>query len=146
VRSGIYPEIGGTFTVVRNAPGLFTRTVDSQTLATALHADGTLVAPDSPARKGEVISLLGTGFGPFKNPVPDGFAVPQSPAYPLADGTELFSGERKLETLWAGAAPGLTGIVVIRVKIPDDVAAGAPLDVAARVNGRDSNKVQVPVE
>jgi uncharacterized protein (TIGR03437 family) len=146
VRWGSYPEINGMFTVARNAPGLFARTVDNQTLATALHEDGTLVSPDHPARKGEVVALLGTGFGPFESRVPDGFPVPKSPSFPLADNTEVFAGDEKLETLWTGAAPGLTGIVLTRVKVPAEAPSGALLDLRARVNNRDSNTVQLPVE
>jgi uncharacterized protein (TIGR03437 family) len=146
VRSGTNPAIGGRFTAARNAPGLFSQTVDSQTFAVASHEDGSQITPGNPARKGEVISLLGTGFGPYQKRPPDGFAVPGAPPYPLADTVELWGGDQKIDTIWAGAAPGYVGITVTRFKLPVGAAPGAPLDLKVRINGRESNKVQLPVE
>jgi uncharacterized protein (TIGR03437 family) len=69
-------EISGTFTVAHNAPGLFFQTIDKVNYAMALHADGSPVTTASPAAAGETISLLGTGFGPYKGTVLDGFLPP----------------------------------------------------------------------
>ena len=73
------PEISGTLTVARNAPGLFPSVVGSTAYAMAFHADGSMVTTTSPAAAGETISFLGTGFGPYKTPVFDGF-FPKSAA------------------------------------------------------------------
>lgn len=69
-------EISGSLTVARAAPGLFFSTIGSTAYAMAFHVDGSLVSTSSPAAGGEAISLLGTGFGPYKSPVFDGFFPP----------------------------------------------------------------------
>ena len=67
------------FSVARNSPGLFGQSMNSQVYAIALHADGSLITPDSPAQGGENISLLGTGFGPYATKVIDEFFPPVPP-------------------------------------------------------------------
>ena len=65
VRTEGLPDVTSTFTVVRNAPGLFVHVVDTTSYAVALHEDGSPVTIESPAKRNELISLIGTGFGPY---------------------------------------------------------------------------------
>jgi uncharacterized protein (TIGR03437 family) len=51
VRNGAQPELAGKVTVVRNAPGLFGQHINDQFVATAQRPDGSLAAPDKPARR-----------------------------------------------------------------------------------------------
>ncbi len=141
-----HPDIEGKFTLVRNAPGLFTQTADSKTFALALHESGKLITPESPALRGETVSIFGTGFGPYERSAPDGFALPAATKLALADKLELLGGETPIETAWSGAAPGFVGMTVTRFTLPADTPAGTPLELRVRINGRESNKVQLPVE
>ena len=59
------PDAIGVFTAQRNAPGLFSQQISGRSYWVAMHADGSLVTPKSPARRGETVTALGTGFGPF---------------------------------------------------------------------------------
>ena len=77
------PEASETFTVARNAPGLFS-TGDGKA-AIATHQNGSLISAHSPARHGEVVTLYGTGLGPYHPAPADGVAVPSTTKYPLAD-------------------------------------------------------------
>ncbi len=81
--------------------------VDSKTIATAFHQDGKLISIDSPALKGETVTLFGTGFGPYERKAPDGFALPAAPLFPLLDKLEVLAGDRVLQASWSGAAAGL---------------------------------------
>jgi uncharacterized protein (TIGR03437 family) len=144
-RSG-QSEITGKFTIARNAPGLFTQNLDSKTVVMASHQDGKPVSPSRPARKGEIIGLYGTGFGPYERKAPDGFALPTAPLYPLLDRLDLLVGERVIETSWSGAAAGYIGLAVTRFKVPEDLASGVSLDIRVRINGRESNTVSLPIE
>jgi hypothetical protein len=54
-------------------------TIDAQAYAVAFHEDGSLITPSKPAKSGELISVLGTGLGPFKTNVTDGFFPPTPP-------------------------------------------------------------------
>src|SRR5262249_39205061 len=74
-------EVRAPFTVVRNAPGLFPVAADGQAMAMAMHEDGSAVTADAPAKSGELLTVYGTGFGPAERARPEGFPVPQSPAY-----------------------------------------------------------------
>jgi len=40
----------------------------------------------------------------------------------------------------------MVGTTVVQLKITDDIPSGAMLDMVVNVNGKDSNKVQLPVQ
>jgi len=146
VRTGNQPEIQGKVQIVRNAPGLFGFTLDSKFYLAATHEDGSVISPDSPARRGETITLLGTGFGPYVRPVFDGFPVPLTPANPVADPVELRVGENLLTPLSAIASPGQVGLVAVKLFIGEQVATGREVVITAVVNGRSSNTAILPIE
>jgi uncharacterized protein (TIGR03437 family) len=146
VRCAGLPEVSATFTVARNAPGLFVHLIDSLLYAAALHEDGTLILPSSPARRGELITLLGTGFGPYWGSPTYGFAIPRDALFPLLDAVELLAGDLKLTPEWAGAAPGYIGVTAIRLRISQQMELPGPLQLRARVNGRESNTILLPLE
>lgn len=142
-----HEEITARFTVTRNAPGLFTVTTGSKTVALGTHEDGKLISQELPVRKGETITLFGTGFGPYDRRPPDGFAVPRTPAYKVVDPVEVLVGDRTIEPDWAGAAAGFVGMSVVRFKLPEDLGVpGGMLEIRLRVNSRESNAVTIPVE
>jgi uncharacterized protein (TIGR03437 family) len=123
--------------VFRNAPGLFGQ---------AFHEDGTAVNADSPARRGEIVTVYGTGFGPTDRPRPEGFAVPASPVFAIADAVNVRLGDATLPAESAYAASGRVGVDVVKFRIPEDAAAGAAIPLVANVNGQDSNSVTLPVQ
>ncbi|BDC50386.1 hypothetical protein F183_A27020 [Bryobacterales bacterium F-183] len=143
VKWGSNPEVVGKFTVARNAPGLFTR--DDQPIALATHEDGSAITQQSPARRGEVVTLFGTGFGPYQSLVLDGFPHVTGGANLVVDPVDLLSGERLFVPEFTGASPSLVGITIARFRVPQDVE-GNVLPLVARVNGRLSNTVELPVE
>jgi uncharacterized protein (TIGR03437 family) len=140
------PEVTGVFTVERNAPGLFSQQIAGKPYLIALHEDGSLVTPKSPARRGELVTALGTGFGPYQVQPPDGFAVPNSSTYILADKAELVFSDKVIEPESAGAAPGRVGVTAVRFRIADPLPAASTIEIKARVNGHESNTVLFPVE
>jgi uncharacterized protein (TIGR03437 family) len=137
-------DVRTEFTVVRNAPGLFANTVDSISWAVALHEDGSPVTSTSPAKRDEIITLAGTGFGPYDRRTIDGFAVASSPAIHLTDTMEVRAGDVALRPEWCGALPGMVGVAGTRVKLVG-VTSGRQ-EVRVFVNGVESNTVVVPVE
>jgi uncharacterized protein (TIGR03437 family) len=147
-------QITGSFQVARNAPGLFTAPEElkpeglgaGQPMALGFHDDGSPVTASAPARRGRETTLYGTGFGPLRRLPPFGFATPEAIEYLLEDEVQVFAGETPLEVVWSGAAPGMVATIALRLRIPDDFAAGVTVPVTARVNGRTSNAVYLPVE
>jgi uncharacterized protein (TIGR03437 family) len=144
VHSQGQPDVSGSFSVIRNAPGLFTQTIDGQTYAMAYHADGSPVNGDSPAKAGETVSLLGTGFGPYTGFILDGF-FPPTPAPALADSLTISTADQTPATVWAGAAPGYSGVALVKFKVPDGMAGGTAVSVTVSVNGNSSNTVMLPL-
>lgn len=139
-----HPEQKTDFQVVRNAPGLFAQSAGTVRYALAVHEDGSPVSPDSPARPQEVVSLFGTGFGPYQGQVPDGFAVPDSLVLALADPVSVLIADLLLDPVFAGAAKGEVGLVAVSFRVPE--SASGPIQLRVRVNKKKSNVVVLPVE
>jgi len=101
------------------APALFVLWDTDPPRAAALHADGSLIGPDSPARPGETIMLFGTGI-----------VVPYDPtlAAPLVLPTILVGGV-PASVKWLGPAPGFPGLDQVNIEIPADAPPGATVPV-----------------
>jgi uncharacterized protein (TIGR03437 family) len=140
-----YPDVEAEFTVVRNAPGLFSNLVDTTAYAVALHENGKPVTVENPAKRGEEITLLGTGFGPFDKPPVDGFALPDRPVITLVDKAELACGDLLVSATWSGAAAGRVGTTATKVRVPAEFVSGNN-EIWVSVNGIASNTVVLPVE
>jgi len=145
VHSQGQPDVSATFSVVRDAPGLFTQTLDSQTYAMAFHADGSVVTPDNPAKAGETVSLFGTGFGPYNGVVVDGFFPPVPPPT-LMDSVSISAGDQSPTAAFVGAAPGYSGVTLMKFKIPDGMPGETTVPVSVTVNGASSNTVMLPLQ
>ncbi len=146
VKNEGFPDVTAPFTVVRNAPGLFANAINQKQYVLALHEDGTAVTPDSPARRNELVTLLGTGFGPYTRRVPQGFAVPDTPVAPLDDTAEVVVGALRLQPAFTGAAPGFVGVASSKIRIIADLPGASSLELRIVVNGQDSNTVLLPIE
>jgi len=145
VRNGSLAEIAGKVSVVRNAPGIFGQLIGERFVATALRPDGSLAAPDKAAKRGEQIVLMGTGFGAYQRGVLDGFPAGENPPNPLRTLPQILVGDVVYAPDFAGAAPGLVGVTMIRFTIPAEWNAGM-VELRARQDEVESNKVQLPVE
>jgi uncharacterized protein (TIGR03437 family) len=128
------PDVRTTFTIARNAPGLFSN---------IFHEDGSLVTADAPARTGELFTVYGTGFGPADHPRLQGFPVPQSPDYLIVDGVDAKVGDISAIVVKAFAAPGKIGIDGVQFRLGDGTTSG-PLKIT--INGVESNTVTLPVQ
>ncbi|MBZ5610614.1 MAG: hypothetical protein LAP38_20310 [Acidobacteriia bacterium] len=145
VHAGGQPDVTATFTVARNAPGIFFQTVNGQQYVIALHEDGSPVTSDNPASAGETISVLGTGFGPYAGKVIDGFFPPDPPPA-LADSLNISAADLSPVPAWTGAAPGYTGVAVTKFQVPDGMTPGSNVPLKVTVNGVDSNTVMLPLQ
>jgi uncharacterized protein (TIGR03437 family) len=145
IRSSGQPDVSAAFQVVRNAPGLFAHWVDATAYAAATHPDGSLVVPGNPARPGEEVTLVGTGFGPYLPSPLDGFAVPPAAVFPLVDPVEVLLDDVSIPPIWARAAAGLTGTTAVRFRVPAGPWPSASALLRVRVNTRESNTVSLPL-
>ncbi len=139
------PDVTGQLTVTRNAPGLFSRVVDAIPYAMAAHEDGTPVTSAAPAQHGELLTIYGTGFGPYDRKTIDGFDIPALLPPALVDSLEVLAGTLSIAPEWSGAAAGYVGMDVAKIRLPDEVPA-SNLDLRVKVNGSLSNTVLLPVQ
>lgn len=146
VRLANQQEVSSNFKVVRNAPGLFAFFVDSKGYAVAAHENGKPITPDSPAKRGETITLFGTGFAPLLRPVPEGFTVPEGIVYGVSDKAELMAGDLVVPADSSFAASGLIGTIASKYRLGSQFPAGGGIPVKVRVNDQESNTVLLPVE
>ncbi len=88
----------------------------------------TVVSPTQPAKPGEIIHLYGAGFGLVNPPVMESVPTPNSPlsrtSTPVGCNFSTAGGPPylPLDVLFAGLAPGLTGIYQIDVRLPNTLA------------------------
>jgi uncharacterized protein (TIGR03437 family) len=141
------PDVTGSLTVSRDAPGMFTQSNTlNQPLVLALHADGTLITFASPAIHGEQISIYGTGFGPYVTTIIDGFFVPATPATNVADPVILNVGAIAKTPDFAGAAPGFVGMTLVQMTITDDLPTATTVNLSVMVGAKQSTTVVLPMQ
>jgi uncharacterized protein (TIGR03437 family) len=139
------PETSAQIVVARNAPGLFATGSADQPVGSFLRANGDAVSADNPARAGEILTVLGTGLGPYTSLPPDGFLVDESAGYTLVDAVAVAAGDNSLDALYAGRSGVAVGIDVVRFRLPDTLPAANVLPVKLRINGQESNTVLLPI-
>jgi uncharacterized protein (TIGR03437 family) len=141
-----YPEVLSPLRITRNAPGLFEQRAGTGLHAVAASAEGRSITFDAPAKPGDLITLFGTGFGPYQRPAIDGFPLPDAPGFVLADPLEVLIGDTVINPEWAGGAPGQIGTAQVRFTLPADLPVSeSGVRLRVRVNGRESNPVLLPV-
>jgi uncharacterized protein (TIGR03437 family) len=139
------PAVKATFNVSRNAPGLFNQRIEDRAFVLALRENGSVSSPENPVRRGETVTLLGTGLGPYRRIPPDGFMLPETPDFQLADPVEILLGETVLQPLYSGVAKQGVGLNAVKFRISEDVSSAAH-ELKVRVNGRESNAALLPIE
>jgi uncharacterized protein (TIGR03437 family) len=127
-----------TLPVAAADPALFTHDGTGRGQSAALNQDGTVNGHTNPARPGSVVVLFGSGFGEWKQALPDGAIVGSSlptPTLPVS----VTIGGAAAKVLYAGGAPGLvSGVVQINVQIPAGTPAGNSIAVVVTVGGKSS--------
>ena len=136
-----------TLPVKPASPALFTLDGSGQGQSVALNHDGTLNTSAQPADRGAVVSLFGSGFGDWSEPVPDGTIFGSTPPA-LKSTVSVTIGGVAAKVLYTGGASGMvSGIVQIDAEIPAEVTPGDQVTVVVGVGGQSSPaKVTVSVD
>jgi len=140
------PDVQAVFTVVRDAPGLFQQTVGNQSLAVAVHADGSAVTSDSPAQQGELLTVYATGCGPANPMRPEGFPIPSDQPYLIVDPITVSIGNFVVTAQNAFAVPGQVGIDAVQFTLGAGAPTGTIANLQVTINGQGSNVVLLPVQ
>jgi uncharacterized protein (TIGR03437 family) len=137
------PDAVASFQVDSNAPGLFYTTSNGQPVGFFLHENGDPVTLDNPAVRTELLTLLGTGVGPYQQPPPDGFAMS---GVSLIDSVVMISGDTAWQAIQAGGAEGLVGVNTITFRLPATLSVTDSLvPLRIQVNDIESNTVFLPL-
>jgi uncharacterized protein (TIGR03437 family) len=133
-----------TVAVAPAAPGIFTVSAGTG-VAAATNENGTVNSPVDPAPAGSVITLYATGEGITQPASADGTpsAAPfPQPVLPVT----LTIGGTLAEILFAGEAPGFSGLLQINARVPASLAASTgSLPVTLRI-GTASSQTGVMIE
>ena len=140
------PDTNASYTLVRDAPGLFEQAANGQSFAVAMHEDGSAVTEASPAGHGELLTVYGTGFGPTKPVRPLGFAVPQTPPFVLVDAASVLVGDAVIAAENAFAEPGSVAVDAVQFRLSKDAPAATNAPLRVNINGQLSNTVLLPVQ
>ncbi len=102
-------------------------------LAVAVHASGVLISPSAPATGGEIIILFAAGLGRSNPDTTDGeIAVRATPILSLSQFHVILSGTAlpAANILYAGLAPGFSGLYQINLRLPDAVPVNPVIQLA----------------
>jgi uncharacterized protein (TIGR03437 family) len=145
----VVAEVGGQFSeglgigIAPVAPGIFTQNQAGTGPAVVFHQDGvTLVTPQNPAKRDEVVTIHATGLG-ILNPAL-GTGVPAGANLAPAQVTIAF-GSANATIEFAGAAPGLVGVNQINARIPAGAPIASDVPISLNVGGRQANSVTIAI-
>jgi len=133
-----------TLNVLPYDPGLFTFDGVPAGPAAALKADYSAVSSASPAQRGTVIMLFGTGFGPVSPSVGSGQPGNDSQNLTVQTPAVLF-GDRPGRVLHSGLAPGLVGVYQVNVEVPADAPTGDSVPIIVGIGGRGTNTARMSI-
>jgi uncharacterized protein (TIGR03437 family) len=112
-----------TLPLIDSAPEIFTAP-GSLTDAAALNQDGTINSQTNPAQPGSIVVLFATGSGVTVPPSTTGALAPPPYAPPILP-VSAEIGAQPVEILFAGAAPGLVGVLQLNARVPADLAGAS---------------------
>jgi uncharacterized protein (TIGR03437 family) len=107
------------------APGIFTYVRTAGVVdPIVIHADGSLVTPQSPAERGETLVIFATGVGDLTNAPGTNQLAPSSPLAESRVKPEVTMGGAPAEVLFTGLTPGFIGLIQINVNVPIGAPSG----------------------
>ncbi len=120
------------------SPAIFTQNGTGTGDAAATQAvSGALITPNTPARRGDVLTLYATGLGATEIRAGLAWAV-------LAPAVEI--GGVRVAPLYAGRAPGFAGLDQVNFIVPPDAPRGLAVPVRLISNGRASNETTLAID
>lgn len=139
--------VTGSVRVISAAPGLFIKDAQTPPRAAVRNQDGvTENSSSAPARRGEVISIYGTGPGAFSRTPADGAAPGASPLATTKSTPQVYIGGIEATVQFSGLNPDAPGLWQINVTVPTNSFITGRVPVRVYVDGVDSNEVAVFVQ
>jgi uncharacterized protein (TIGR03437 family) len=126
---------------------LFTLNQSGKGQVAAINQDGTINGPDSPAPRGSIVSVFGTGGGQTRPAQTNGQVVPADAPFPQLPGpVRVTVNGNEAEVTYSGAAPlAIAGLVQINFRVPSNVFPAPAIPMAAFF-GANANEVFIAVK
>ena len=135
-----------TLSVAAAQPGIFTKAQNGSGQGAIVKQDGvTLAEPGTPAVRGEVVIIYCSGLGPVSPPVVAGRPAPSSPLSGVVNPVTVSIGGKEAQVLFAGLAPGFSGLYQINAFVPSDSDTGDTVEVVVESAGQKSRPVTIAV-
>jgi len=147
-----------TFNLAAYSPGLFSTNQQGYGQAAILIAStGEMAAPVNsiigraarPARRGEFITIYGTGLGPVSNQPASGSPATSGLLSTTTSTPSVSIGGVPVpitEGFFSGLAPSFVGLYQINVRVPESAPAGNAVAVTVTIGGVTSNVVGIAVD
>ncbi len=134
--------------LTKTAPGIFALDSSGSGAAAVLHADFSVVKPESKAKRGETVLVFLTGLGAVSPPIADGAAAPASPLSRTSAPVTVYVGGVQLvasDIAYSGLAPGLPGLYQLNIRIPAAVIPGDAVPLAIETAEAFHDQVDIAV-
>jgi len=118
--------------VTDTAPGIFTLDQSGQGQGAILNQDTTVNSAANPAARGSIISLWATGQGQ-SDPDWAEDVLASDPLPQPKNKVNVNIGGQWAQILYAGAAPGLAGVIQVNAKVPYGIKPGTKVPVVLRI-------------
>lgn len=146
VKRGEAIAVPETLSVAAAQPGIFTKSQNGSGQGAIVKQDGvTLAEPGTPAARGEVVIIYCSGLGPVSPPVVAGRPAPSSPLSGVINPVTVLIGGKEARVLFAGLAPGFSGLYQINAFVPADAATGNAVEVTVESAGQKSPPVTIAI-
>jgi uncharacterized protein (TIGR03437 family) len=129
--------------VAQTNPGLFTLDASGQGPGAVLNENGSVNSAEAPAPRGTIVTIFGTGQG-LTDPPWEEDELAEEPFPEPVNPVAITIGGKMAEILYAGAAPGLAGLVQINARVPTDVPPGEAVPVLVTI-GDDTSQTGVTI-
>lgn len=140
-------NFNGQVRLIPAAPAIFIRDTFTLPLAAAYNQDGvTINSSSSPTRRGQIVSIYGTGPGPLSRQPADGAAPGASPLASTVSTPQVFVAGVAATVQFSGLNPDAPGLWQINVQIPDLPFIAGRVPVRVYIDGVDSNEVSLFVQ
>ena len=124
-------------------PGVYT---SDGVQAIAVHAaDYSLVTASKPLRRGEDAFVYASGLGPVTNQPKTGDGGPISPVAAVTNTPTVTLGGAQATNVFAGLAPGFTGVYQVNFRVPDAGPTGS-IDLVLSINRAAAPPVKATVQ
>ncbi len=139
--------LSGFVRVITSAPGIFTKDTATPPKGAIRNQDGfTENTSSTPARRGDVVSIYGTGPGALTREVGDGVAPGATPLAFTRSTPQVFINGVETQVQFSGLNPDVPGLWQINAVVPSASFITGRVAVRVFVDGVDSNEVALFVQ